>query len=157
MNIALIWVLVGLFLILSELLATSIVAVFFGVAAVIVGLLLWGGLIESFEAQFFIFGGLSLVLLFTARSRLRRYLVGDVADHDDAHKTFQENLGQRATAVGDFSQGQGRVRLNGVQWSAQSNLPEEVIQDGDTVWIVSNNGIQLTVRKSNPVQPQTKG
>lgn len=157
MNIALIWVIAGLLLILSELLATSIVAVFFGVAAVIVGLLLWGGVVESFEAQFFIFGGLSLVLLFTARSRLRHYLVGDVADHNDTHKTFQENLGQRATAVEDFSHGQGRVSLNGVQWSAQCSRPEEVIQGGDTVWIISNNGIQLTVSKTNPVQPQTKG
>jgi membrane protein implicated in regulation of membrane protease activity len=103
MDIALVWVIAGILLILSELLATSIVAVFFGVAAVIVGLLLWGGVIESTEAQFFIFDALSLVLLFTARNRLRRYLVGDVADHGNVQKTFRESLGERATAVDDFA------------------------------------------------------
>ena len=150
MDTALIWVIAGLVLILSELLATSIIAVFFGMAAIIVGLLLWAGLIESTTMQFFVFGSLSLVLLFTARSRLRRYLVGDVADHNDSHKTFRENLGQRASAVTDFHQGMGRVRLNGVEWSAQSSPAEESIQAGDLVWIIANDGIQLTVSKQQP-------
>jgi membrane protein implicated in regulation of membrane protease activity len=147
MDIALIWIIVGLVLVLSELLATSIIAVFFGFAAIIVGLLLWAGLIEATWLQFAIFGVLSLVLLFTARSKLRRYLVGDVADNNDQHQTFRENLGQRASAVADFEQGQGRIRLNGVQWSA---LSDEPIQAGDTVWITANDGIQLTVSKTKP-------
>lgn len=147
MDIALIWIIIGLVLVLSELLATSIIAVFFGVAAIIVGLLLWAGIIESSSMQFFIFGSLSLVLLFTARSKLRRYLVGDVADHNDQHQTFRENLGQRASAVADFDHGQGRILLNGVQWTA---LSDEPIQTGDTVWITANDGIQLTVSKTQP-------
>ena len=151
MDSALIWVIAGILLILSELLATSIVAVFFGLSAIIVGLLLWAGLIESPEAQLVIFGVLSLVLLFTARAKLRRALVGDVADKNDSHKTFRENLGKRATAVTDFSGGQGRIRLNGVQWLALA-APDEEISNGDTVWIVANEGIQLTVSKTPPSQ-----
>ena len=154
MDIPLIWIIAGLLLILSELLATSIIAVFFGVAAVIVGLLLWLGVIESFAMQFFVFAALSLVLLFSARAKLKRYLVGDLADHNDSHKTFRENLGQRATAIVDFQQGQGRVRLNGVAWQALTKQPDEAIANGDTVWIIANDGIQLTVSKTQPTQTQ---
>ncbi len=149
MDIALIWVIVGLLLILSELLATSVIAVFFGLAAIIVGLLLWLGIIDSTAMQFFVFATLSLVLLFTARAKLRHYLVGDLADSNDSHKTFRDDLGGRATAIKDFDHGQGRVRLNGVQWKAFS-AADESIKKGDTVWIVANDGIQLTVSKTNP-------
>ena len=151
MDSALIWVIAGVLLILSELIATSIVAVFFGFAAIIVGLLLWAGIIESPEAQLVVFGVMSLLLLFTARAKLRRALVGDLADKNDSHKTFRENLGRRAVAVTDFSGGQGRIRLNGVQWLALAS-PDEEISDGDTVWIVANQGIQLTVSKTPPAQ-----
>ena len=61
MNIATLWIIVGIVLILSELMATSIVAVFFGIAAIIVGLLLNIGVIESYSIQFMLFGVLSLV------------------------------------------------------------------------------------------------
>ena len=153
MDIALIWVIAGLLLILSELLATSVIAVFFGVAAIMVGLLLWLGVIESTTMQFFTFSVLSLGLLFVARAKLRRFLVGDLADKNDAHKTFRDDLGQRATAVADFSHGMGRVRLNGVQWQAQVSDPDELIKADDPVWIVANDGIQLTVSKTQPKQP----
>ena len=153
MDIALIWIIAGVLLILTELLATSIIAVFFGIAAVFVGLLLWLGIIESMQMQFFVFGVLSLLLLFTARTKLRRYMVGDLADHNDSHKTFQQDLGQRAIAVADFHQGLGRVRLNGVQWPAQS---EEAVQAEDTVWIIANDGIQLTVSKTKPIPMQSQ-
>lgn len=150
MDTALIWVIAGVLLILSELLATSIVAVFFGAAAVLVGLLLWAGVIHSTEMQLILFSFFSLSLLFTSRARLKRYLVGDVVDSDDTHKTFRENLGEEAIAATDFSQGKGRITLNGVAWSAQSLSTDDEISQGDRVWIVANNGIQLTVSKQPP-------
>ena len=150
MDTALIWVILGLLLILSELLATSIVAVFFGAAAVLVGILLWAGVIHSAEMQFVLFSFFSLLFLFTSRARLKRYLVGDVADKDDSHKTFRENLGEEAMAASNFSQGKGRITLNGVAWDAQSLSSDDVISKGDRVWIVANNGIHLTVSKHPP-------
>jgi membrane protein implicated in regulation of membrane protease activity len=104
-----IWAIVGLVLILSELLATSIVAIFFGIAAILVSVLLWLGVIESIEMQFLIFGVLSLVLLFTARRTLRRWLVGDTVDSSDAQKSFQQNFGQRAIAK---SEGERQAMIN---------------------------------------------
>lgn len=154
MDTPMLWVLFGLILILSELLATSVIAVFFGIAAVVVGLLLWAGIIESWEMQFFLFGSISLLLWFTARKRLKRLFVGDVVEQTDKHQTFRDNLGQRAVAVTDFVHGQGRVRLNGVAWQAES-LPEDAaIGEGDQVWIIANDGIQLTVSKTPPTPSQ---
>lgn len=149
MDIALLWVIAGVVLILSELLATSIIAVFFGAAAIMVGLLMWLGLVEAVETQLFLFSAISLLLLFSTRARLRRYLIGDVADRNDSHKTFRENLGEQAVAIADFQHGQGKVRLNGVSWQARAAAGEDIHAD-DPLWITANDGIVLTVSKQAP-------
>ena len=48
---AIVWIVVGILLILSELLATSVVAVFIGLGALATGILLWLGLIDSLAWQ----------------------------------------------------------------------------------------------------------
>src|SRR5690606_27999107 len=63
MSAELIWIVAGILLILSELIATGVVAVFFGSSAIITGLLLSAGLIESPAVQFSLFGTLSLLQL----------------------------------------------------------------------------------------------
>ena len=83
MNIATLWIIAGIVLILTELMATSIVAVFFGIAAIVVGLLLNFGLIDSYSMQFLLFGVLSLLLLFTARGHFKRWFVGYTADSNE--------------------------------------------------------------------------
>ncbi|PTB85609.1 peptidase, partial [Pseudidiomarina aestuarii] len=47
MSVALIWIIIGVLLILSELLLTSVIAVFLGIGAIVTGLLLNWGLIDS--------------------------------------------------------------------------------------------------------------
>ena len=101
MNIATIWIIVGIVLILSELMATSIVAVFFGIAAIIVGLLLNFGLIESYSMQYLLFGVLSLVLLFTARGRCKRWFVGYTADNTEQQTRLADDIG-RMTIVASY-------------------------------------------------------
>ena len=61
--------------------ATSIVAVFFGIAAIVVGLLLHLDIINSYSMQFLIFGVLSLALLFGVRGHFTRWFVGYTAKH----------------------------------------------------------------------------
>ena len=147
MDIATIWIIVGIVLILSELLATSIVAVFFGIAAIIVGLLLHFGLIESYSMQFLIFGVLSLVLLFSVRGHFKRWFVGYTADSNEQPSRFSEDIGSRVTVHSDFVQGAGRVLLNGVQWDAESS---DVLKAGDIAWVVANQGIKLQVSATKP-------
>lgn len=142
MNIATIWIIVGIVLILSELLATSIVAVFFGIAAIIVGLLLHFGLIESYSMQYLAFGVLSLLLLFSARGRFKRWFVGYTADSNEQQSRLADDIGRRVTVHSDFHHGAGRVVLNGVQWDAES---ADALKAGDIAFVVANHGIKLVV------------
>nr|WP_245217559.1 NfeD family protein [Rheinheimera maricola] len=127
--------------------ATSIIAVFFGIAAIVVGLLLNFGLIESYSVQFLLFGVLSLVLLFTVRGQFKRWFVGYTADSNEQPSRFSEDIGSRVSVHADFVQGAGRVILNGVQWDAES---ADNLKAGDVAWVVANHGIKLQVSASKP-------
>jgi membrane protein implicated in regulation of membrane protease activity len=148
MSIAMMWIVVGIVLILSELLLTSVVAVFLGVGAIVTGLLVHWNVIEQSAIQFAIFGIVSLSLLLTARGQIKRWFSGySDADHE-GKPNFQRDLGARVTVSSDFNHGAGRVTLNGVQWDAFS---ADELKIGDTAWVVSNEGIQLTVTAKPPV------
>lgn len=148
MDIATLWIIVGVVLILTELLATSIVAVFFGIAAIVVGLLLHAGVIQSYSNQFLLFGVLSLALLLGVRGQFKRWFVGYTADSNEQPSQFSQDLGSRVTVHSDFVHGAGRVVLNGVQWDAEST---DALKAGDVAWVVANHGIKLTVSASKPV------
>ena len=147
MNIATLWIIAGIVLILSELMATSIVAVFFGVAAIIVGLLLNYNIISSYSMQFLIFAVLSLAMLFSVRSRCKRWFVGYTADSTEQPSNVASDIGVRVIVHSNFEHGAGRVVLNGVQWDAESN---DQLQAGDVAWVIANQGIKLQVRASKP-------
>ena len=147
MNIATLWIIAGIVLILTELMATSIVAVFFGSAAIAVGLLLNFGLIDSYSMQFLLFGVLSLLLLFTVRGHFKRWFVGYTADSNEQPSRFADDIGRRVTVHTDFNQGAGRVVLNGVQWDAES---ADNLHAGDVAWVVANHGIKLVVSAVKP-------
>ncbi|KKO45165.1 peptidase [Arsukibacterium ikkense] len=147
MSIAMIWIIVGVLLILSELLATSIVAVFLGIGAIVVGILLQLGWIESPSAQFLIFGIVSLALLFGSRGHFKRWFTGYTADRGEQPFKLSEDIGNRVTVLADFEQGAGRVVLNGVQWDARSSEP---LKAGDVAWVIANEGIHLMVSAQQP-------
>ncbi|WP_273024904.1 NfeD family protein [Rheinheimera sp.] len=147
MNIATLWIIAGIVLILTELMATSIVAVFFGIAAIAVGLLLNFRLIDSYSMQFLLFGVLSLLLLFTVRGHFKRWFVGYTADSNEQPSRFADDIGRRVTVHTDFNQGAGRVVLNGVQWDAES---ADNLHAGDVAWVVANHGIKLVVSAVKP-------
>ncbi len=147
MSVALIWIIIGIVLILSELLLTSVIAVFLGIGAIATGLLLHWGAIEQSATQFAVFGIVSLVLLVVARGHFKRWFMGYTADEDEAKPNFQRDIGARVKVIRDFNHGAGRVLLNGVQWDAFS---EDELKSGDTAWVIANEGIQLTVAKQKP-------
>ena len=99
MSASLVWILVGLVLIVSELMATSVIAVFFGIAAVIVGLLLQIGIIDAMAAQFTVFGVISLLSLVLARGKLKRWFKGYTADASEGRPDFQHDIGARGVVV----------------------------------------------------------
>lgn len=147
MSAAVIWIVLGIVLILSELLATSVVAVFIGIGAIVTGILLQLGVIEATAWQFIVFGLVSILTLVLARKRLKQWFGGTTADKSQGQRQFQQDLGERVVVQEDFQQGAGRVVLNGVSWNA---LSDEDLKQGDVAWVVSNEGIRLTVSSERP-------
>jgi len=145
----LIWIALGLLLILSELLATSIVAVFLGLGALAAGIALQLGLADTLTAQLVIFSLVSLTTLLLARRKLQLWFVGETRNKRNSNRHFQQEIGQRVEVLEDFVQGAGRVSLNGVHWDAYS---EDELKKGDIAWITANRGIQLYVTQQAPNQ-----
>ncbi|RUO21663.1 NfeD family protein [Aliidiomarina haloalkalitolerans] len=145
MSSALIWIIIGVVLIISELLATSVIAVFLGIGAIVTGILLQFGIIESSSAQYIVFGSVSLIMLLTARGKFKRWFRGYTANAGEHGMVFQKDLGERVTVHTTFVNGAGRVVLNGVQWDAYS---DDALEKGDVAWVERNEGIKLKVTKT---------
>lgn len=144
---AIIWITVGILLILSELLATSVVAVFIGIGALMTGILLWLGWIDSLTWQLLTFSCVSLGSLLLARRRLKAWFGGFSSEQGESHSAFRQDLGERVTVEQDFNQGAGRVILNGVAWDA---LSDDDLKAGDVAWVIANESIRLTVSRTRP-------
>lgn len=147
MSAALVWIIIGIILILSELLATSIVAVFIGIGAIVTGVLLHFGLIDSLTVQLIVFGVTSLGSLILARQRFKEWFGGYSMDQGEEHTKFRKDLGERVVVEKDFIKGGGRVKLNGVSWDAFSS---DDLKKGDVAWVIANEGIRLSVAKDRP-------
>jgi|SRR5690554_861930 len=147
MATGIIWIIVGILLVLSELLATSIVAVFIGVGAIVTGILLQTGIIESQTAQFIVFGCVSLGSLLLVRKRCKKWFVGFTTDQSSEQQQFHQSIGDRVVVKTAFNQGHGRVVLNGVQWDARS---EDELAAGDVAWVIKNDGITIHVSRNKP-------
>src|SRR5690606_15445128 len=118
-----IWIALGLLLILSELMATSVVAVFLGLGALVTGIFLHLGWVNSLSVQLMLFSGTSLLTLLLARRRLKNIFVGQTLTPQQHSAFFTQSIGERVTVTQDFEKGAGRVELNGVHWDAYSNEP----------------------------------
>lgn len=143
----LIWIALGLLLILSELMATSVVAVFLGLGALVTGIFLHLGWVNSLSVQLMLFSGTSLLALLLARRRLKSIFVGQTLTPQQHSAFFTQSIGERVTVTQDFEKGAGRVELNGVHWDAYSNEP---LKKGDVAWITHNQGIELYVASHHP-------
>ncbi|MEM1080259.1 MAG: NfeD family protein [Pseudomonadota bacterium] len=138
------WMILGALLVLSEFFLTGIIAIFFGIGAVLVGIATALGLISEPPEQIILFAILSLAALLFARDRIKVWFRGNVTDEWSGDKDLITARGQRVSAVNDFRDGVGTVRLSGTDWKAES---EDPIAAGETAWVVGHRGITLLVSK----------
>lgn len=148
MDSAWIWLIIGALLILSEFFMTGLVAIFFGVGALLVGLLVAFGLLAGLAEQILVFAVLSVATLLFARERIKIWFRGKVSERWDGDRNLIESRGQRVTVTRDFVDGIGQVRLSGADWKAESIDGDH--EQGTTVWVVGNQGITLTVSRERP-------
>lgn len=147
------WLILGALLILSEFFLTGIVAVFFGIGAVLVGILTAIGLIDSLPEQITVFSVLSIAALLFARDRIKVWFRGKVSERWDGDKDLLFSRGERATVSRNFVDGVGTVRLSGTDWTAESDDPD--LTEGATVWITGHRGITLKVSAERPAKTET--
>ncbi len=142
------WLVLGFVLLISEVVAPGVVAVFFGIGALVVGVLTFFGVIETLPVQLLWFALVSLAALFGLRKHFRRYLRGDVSNKAETGPDRGDLIGARVLVLTDFVQGSGTIQLNGAKWDAES---EEPLKAGESAWVVSNRGILLSVSAQRPI------
>lgn len=141
------WLLLGLLLLVSEFFVPGLIAAFFGIGALVVGVLTMLGIIESTGVQLTLFAVISLVALFGLRRQCQRWLKGVEGDKSLADLDDAGFIGARVEVLADFEDGVGDVLLNGSKWDAES---AELLRAGDPAWVIDHKGIVLTVGSRRP-------
>ncbi|HKL51398.1 MAG TPA: NfeD family protein [Wenzhouxiangellaceae bacterium] len=137
------WMILGALLILSEFFATGIVAIFFGIGAILVGIATALGLVSAPAEQIVLFAVFSVAALLLAREKIKVWFRGKVSDRWEGDQDPVSARGARVTVTHAFKQGAGKVRLNGVEWKAECD--SDGFEVGDTAWVVGHRGITLLV------------
>lgn len=136
------WLGAGLLLMLLELVVPGFVIIFFGLGALLVGLLLWAfpAMPETTQVVLLPILSLASLLLF------RRYLVKSVSNkYGEKGTNFDDNgcVGHVVKVVEAIEPGTpGKVELNGVNWSASCDAS---VAAGRNVRIISRAGLTLVV------------
>lgn len=136
------WLLLGLMLLISEFFIPGLIAAFFGIGALLVGLLTLVGAIDSQAAQLSMFAITSILSLLVLRRHFARWLKGGEVAVADGDQDDAGLLGMRVQVLTDFVHGAGRVHLNGAKWDAESNDP---LKTDDAAWVTGHTGIVLQV------------
>ena len=150
MSEELLWIIVGLALIASELLFATFVVVFFGIAALATGILLWFGMPSTGGFPFIVFAAITVGLLFFLRSRFQQWFRGASlsGDQDD------DILGHEATVESGFegaSPTRGKVSYRGAGWDARCDTGP--LSRGAFVRIVARHGLTLDVVPTGTKDP----
>jgi membrane protein implicated in regulation of membrane protease activity len=119
MSAELIWIVAGFILIAVEMFVNAFIVIFFGIAAVLVGILLWLGMPGTDGVPYFVFGMLSVGLLLLLRNRFQSWFKGKStrAQQDD------DFLGRDAMVESGFdaaSPHRGKVSYRGASWDART-------------------------------------
>jgi membrane protein implicated in regulation of membrane protease activity len=135
------WLVLGLLLALAELAASGgFYIIFFGIAAVVVGLLAGAGLAGPLWMQVLLFSALSVGSLLLFRTRLLRTF-----QLDPQAPAIDTLVGEIAVAAEDLAPGRvGRVELRGAGWTARNGSPA-VLPRGTRCRVVRVEGLTLTV------------
>jgi len=138
-----VWTAVGVVLLISEFVVPGFVISFFGLGALVVGLVCWLHPL-SFNGQLVLFLASSILLLVTLRKSVKRVFLGTTSDIDGEGQS-RDLVGKRAAVVRAIGPAtRGKVELHGTEWEAES---EEVIEAGEVVEVVGQANIIFRVRK----------
>jgi len=138
-----IWIIGGIVLMVLELLVPGLIIVFFGAAALLVGLLNWLGFIESLSTSFGIWIALSLVLVVIFRN-----FAVKLFPSESNYQLVEEDVDAIGSIVEVVStvhedNNSGRIMYNGTSWQAVSN--NGTIEKGQKAKLVHRDNISWIV------------
>jgi membrane protein implicated in regulation of membrane protease activity len=135
-----IWVLLGFGLLAGELITPgAFFFLFFGVGAIVVGVLVWLGVVGSAALQWLLFSVISLVCLVPLRSRLVRW----ISAGEDVAKSVDALVGQIAVLLDDIAPGDmGKAELRGTAWNAR-NASQQPLRKGQRGRVMQVDGLTL--------------
>jgi len=138
-----VWILLGLVLLLIEVAVPGgIILLFFGVAAMVVGVLVGAGAGGPVWLQWLSFSVLSVVSLLALRGPILRRLEKS-AGPDEKVDTL---VGEPVLVILDMAPGaEGKAELRGTSWTAH-NLGDRLLSRGETCIVERVQGLKLFVR-----------
>ena len=140
------WILVGLAIMSMELFMPGFILVFFGLGAVLVGVLLL--LVPlGINTQLILFPIISIVLLVSFRRYAQGYFIGRVSNANPTGAPVDVNIGQTAVVTEDIlpNSPRGKVEYHGTSWNADADAE---IKKGVKVVIIDRHDLTLKVRPS---------
>lgn len=138
------WVVFGLLLAGLEVLTPGgLFLLFFGVSAILVGVLAGLDLSGPFWLQWFLFSALAIVCVVFFRNPLMRYMQAGQA----GARNIDTLQGEVAVAMdGIATGGMGRAQLRGSVWSAR-NTGDGPIAPGDRCTVDAVDGLTIRIRR----------
>jgi inner membrane protein len=136
-----IWVLIGFLLLALELVTPSLHIGFFGIGAIVVGLLVGLGLDIPLWLQLLLFVALSLLLLFILRKPLRKRFDSSTGKPEVDSIRHEAAVTLERIAVNAI----GKAELRGAPWSAR-NIDQRDLEAGERCRVQQMDGLTLLIR-----------
>ena len=136
-----IWLYIGAFLMLAEIVSPGFVIFFFGLGAATVAVCKWAAPSLGLAAQLAIFSAASVLYLVVLRRYMKRLFMGDKANLGLASE-YVGRLGKVVEAV--RPEVPGRILLGDAEWAA---VASERIEVGAEVKVVAQENLTMKVEK----------
>jgi inner membrane protein len=144
------WLVLGLFLLAGEMLTPGgFYVFFFGLAALVVGGLVWLGASGSGWVQWLLFSGLSVVSLLALRGPLLRR----IAPRQRESLVVDSLVGEAAVALENMPPGAiGKAELRGTAWNARNAGTRPLVR-GERARVEQVEGLMLSLRPQQERSP----
>lgn len=135
-----IWLFLGVFLMLAELVSPGFVIFFFGLGATTVAACKWLIPNLSMSWQLALFSVFSIVYLVALRRWIKSVFMGETDASQALQSEYVGRIGK--VVVATRPDVPGRVEVGDAEWSAVS---EQLIPEGTTIKVVQQNNLTFTV------------
>ncbi|MFZ5432309.1 MAG: NfeD family protein [Calditrichota bacterium] len=139
------WFILGVILLVVELAAPGILAIFFTAGAWTTAILLWIGIIKGTTWPLVIFLVVSLASLLLLRRRVKAVVKTKLDTEADTDEMLDDFIGKTAPVVEAINgrEQTGKVEIRGARWEAKAAQP---IPAGTTVIIQDRDNLTLVVK-----------